>query len=77
VGPLSLFHELWNLMTPGILFSVFWATMLGIMVGMLPGLTATMGIALLTGLTFQWATENAIVILIAMYVGAISTGSQR
>jgi len=63
-------------MTPGILFSVFWATMLGIMVGMLPGLTATMGIALLTGLTFQWATENAIVILIAMYVGAIYGGSR-
>jgi putative tricarboxylic transport membrane protein len=76
VGPLNLFHELWNLMTPGILFSVFWATMLGIMVGMLPGLTATMGIALLTGLTFQWATENAIVILIAMYVGAIYGGSR-
>ena len=63
-------------MTPEILFSVFWATMLGILVGMLPGLTATMGIALLTGLTFQWATSNAIVILIAMYVGAIYGGSR-
>lgn len=63
-------------MTPEILFSVFWATMLGIVVGMLPGLTATMGIALLTGLTFQWATSNAIVILIAMYVGAIYGGSR-
>ena len=76
MGPLNLFHELWNLMTPEILFSVFWATMLGILVGMLPGLTATMGIALLTGLTFQWATSNAIVILIAMYVGAIYGGSR-
>jgi putative tricarboxylic transport membrane protein len=76
VGVDNLFRELWNLMTPQILFSVFWATLLGIMVGMLPGLTATMGIALLTGLTFQWAPANAIVILIAMYVGAIYGGSR-
>ena len=63
-------------MTPEILFSVFWATFLGIIVGMLPGLTATMGIALLTGLTYQWESSNAIVILIAMYVGAIYGGSR-
>mgnify|MGYP001821418248 CR=1 FL=1 len=63
-------------MTPQILFSVFWATFLGIIVGMLPGLTATMGIALLTGLTYQWESSNAIVILIAMYVGAIYGGSR-
>ena len=43
---------------------------------MLPGLTATMGIALLTGLTFQWESSNAIVILIAIYVGAIYGGSR-
>jgi putative tricarboxylic transport membrane protein len=76
VGLLNLFQELWKLLTPEIVFSVFWATMLGITVGMLPGLTATMGIALLTGLTFQWSTEHAIVILIAMYVGAIYGGSR-
>jgi putative tricarboxylic transport membrane protein len=76
LGAVELFHALINLMTPQILFSVFWATLLGIIVGMLPGLTATMGIALLTGLTFQWGSANAIVILIAMYVGAIYGGSR-
>jgi len=76
LGAVELFNALLNLMTPQILFSVFWATLLGIMVGMLPGLTATMGIALLTGLTFQWESANAIIILIAMYVGAIYGGSR-
>ena len=76
MGVVELVNALWGLMTPEILFSVFWATFLGIIVGMLPGLTATMGIALLTGLTFQWESSNAIVILIAIYVGAIYGGSR-
>lgn len=76
MGALELIKAIWDLLTPNILFSVFWATFLGIIVGMLPGLTATMGIALLTGLTFQWESSNAIVILIAMYVGAIYGGSR-
>ena len=58
------------------LFAVAWATLLGIAVGMLPGLTATLGIALLTTLTFRMAAEDAILILIAMYVGAIYGGSR-
>ena len=60
MGPLILLQELFKLMNPSTLFEVFWATLLGITVGMMPGLTATMGIALLTGLTFQWATGDAI-----------------
>ena len=38
-------------LTPTSLFHVAWATLLGILVGSLPGLTATMGVALLTTLT--------------------------
>jgi putative tricarboxylic transport membrane protein len=76
VGAFELLNSIGNLMTWDILFSVFWATFLGIIVGMLPGLTATMGIALLTTLTFQEEGSKAIVILIAMYVGAIYGGSR-
>ena len=76
MGPLILLQEIFKLMTPSTLFEVFWATLFGITVGMMPGLTATMGIALLTGLTFQWATGDAILILICMYVGAIYGGSR-
>jgi putative tricarboxylic transport membrane protein len=59
-----------------ILLSVVWSTWLGIIIGMLPGLTATMGVALLTTLTFKMAANNAIITLICMYVGAIYGGSR-
>lgn len=61
---------------PVMLFSVAWATFLGILVGSLPGLTATLGIALLTTLTFKMDGTQAILILICMYVGAIYGGSR-
>ena len=65
-----------ELFSPGTLFNVGWATLLGISVGMLPGLTATLGLALLTTLTFQLAAGDAVMILICMYVGAIYGGSR-
>ncbi len=63
-------------MTPRTLFNVLWATQLGIIVGMLPGLTATMGIALMTTLTFRMDPGNAVLILICMYIGSIYGGSR-
>jgi putative tricarboxylic transport membrane protein len=62
--------------TPGDLFNIAWATLLGIAIGMLPGLTATLGLALLTTLTFKLAADDAVMILICMYVGAIYGGSR-
>jgi len=53
-----------------------WATFLGIVVGVLPGLTATMTIALLSGLTYGVEPRVAIPILISVYCGAIYGGSQ-
>ncbi|MGE0715394.1 MAG: tripartite tricarboxylate transporter permease [Alphaproteobacteria bacterium] len=61
---------------PGTLFNVFWATLLGIVVGALPGLTATMGVALMTTLTYTMAPNSAILVLICVYVGAIYGGSR-
>ena len=58
------------------LFHVSWATLLGIFVGSLPGLTATMGVALLTTLTYTLDRDTAILVLICMYVGAIYGGSR-
>ena len=64
------------LTSPEALFNVAWATFLGILVGSMPGLTATLGIALLTTLTFRMDGTQAILILICMYVGAIYGGSR-
>lgn len=58
------------------LFNVCWATLVGITIGALPGLTATMGVALLTTLTYKMAPEQAILVLISCYVGAIYGGSR-
>lgn len=62
--------------TTGTLFNVLWATLLGIVIGALPGLTATMGVALMTTLTYSMAHDSAILILICIYVGAIYGGSR-
>jgi putative tricarboxylic transport membrane protein len=76
LGPWHILVELWNLLTPLTLLYVAASTFIGIVIGMLPGLTATMGVALLTGLTFGFPPKQAIVILICVYVGAIYGGSR-
>lgn len=64
------------MLTSWAIIDVVWATLLGIIVGMLPGLTATLGVALMTTLTFKMEADQAILILICMYVGAIYGGSR-
>jgi len=58
------------------LLNVILATLFGIVIGALPGLTATMGIALLTTLTYKFEPNQAILVLIGCYVGAIYGGSR-
>ena len=58
------------------LLIVVGGSLLGISIGMLPGLTATMGVALLTTLTYRMAHDQALMILISLYVGAIYGGSR-
>ena len=52
------------------------STFAGLIMGMLPGLSATMAVALLTGLTYRLSSTSAIISLIGVYVGAISGGCQ-
>ncbi len=63
-------------LTPWSLFNIAWATLLGIVIGALPGLTATMGVALLVTLTYKMAPEQAILCLMCVYSGAIYGGSR-
>jgi putative tricarboxylic transport membrane protein len=70
---LSVFQYVFEPANLGILaLSVFF----GMIVGILPGLTATMAVALLTGLTYRLAPEMAVLSLIGVYIGAISGGCQ-
>ncbi|MDE2612618.1 MAG: tripartite tricarboxylate transporter permease [Burkholderiales bacterium] len=48
----------------------------GIVMGILPGLSATLAIALLTTLTIKLAPHQAILVLICSYVGALYGGSR-
>jgi putative tricarboxylic transport membrane protein len=72
---INLFFELINLLTPFNIFLLLASSMGGIIIGALPGLTATMGIALLTGLTFGLQLQHALIILMGIYVGGIYGGS--
>ncbi|WP_075214094.1 tripartite tricarboxylate transporter permease [Mongoliimonas terrestris] len=74
---LQLFAEaLWALLSVQSLITASWSVLLGIIIGSLPGLTATMGVALLTTLTYRMGAEQAILALICMYVGSIYGGSR-
>lgn len=71
----ALLTEIMNLLDPLVLLVLFGSTILGIIIGALPGLTATMGIALLTGLTYKFPVVYTFTILMGVYVGAIYGGS--
>ena len=60
---------------PTIVAVLMGSSVLGIVFGALPGLTATLGVALLATLTYGFDLELALVALIALYVGAIYGGS--
>ena len=61
--------------TPGILLMICVGTTAGIVIGALPGLTATMGVALLVPLTFGRPPVESISMLIGIYCGAMYGGS--
>ncbi len=54
---------------------LFGSVLLGIMFGAMPGLTSTLGVALLTALTYGMDTSMAMVCLLAIYVGGTYGGS--
>lgn len=74
--PTPILNAFLTALAPDFLFITLWSTILGIVIGMLPGLTATMGLALLTTLTFQMDSVQAITALLGLYVGAIYGGSR-
>ena len=75
-GLLALGRALGGFLDPVSLAYAVGATLLGIMVGVLPGLSATLAISLLTTLTIKLPPNYAILILVCAYVGAIYGGSR-
>ena len=62
-------------LAPFNLMVVLLGTIVGIIVGALPGFTATMGIAILIPLTYTWDATTALIFLGAIYCGSMFGGS--
>jgi len=75
-GLFSFWHSLGSFMTVESIFYALASTLVGVIIGALPGLTATMGVALMTTLTLKLPSSQALLILICTYVGAIYGGSR-
>jgi putative tricarboxylic transport membrane protein len=72
----QLFPMLLSILTdPAILLCIFIGVVLGFIFGALPGLTATLGVALLTPLTFPLPVEQALAMMIALYCGSMTGGA--
>src|SRR5688572_28962774 len=75
-GLIAFGHSLANFATPTVIFYALLSSLVGVVMGALPGLTATMSLALVTTLTLKLAPNEALLILICTYVGAIYGGSR-
>ena len=69
-------HAFLGFMNPTSIALGLGGALLGIIVGILPGLSATLVIALLTTITIKLPPSNAILVLICSYVGALYGGSR-
>ena len=63
-----------NIFTPLPFLFLFIGTTVGIVVGAIPGLSGGMVIALTLPLTFFMDSTNALILMVAMYVGSTSGG---
>jgi putative tricarboxylic transport membrane protein len=75
-GLSDLGHAYLSFMNPLTLLYGLGGAFVGIVMGILPGLSATLAIALLTTLTIKLGTNDAILVLICSYVGALYGGSR-
>ncbi len=75
-GVLGLAQSIAGFCTPEVIFYALLSCLVGVIMGALPGLTATMALALMTTLTLKLPPNQALLILICTYVGAIYGGSR-
>ena len=75
-GLIAFGHSLATFATPTVIFYALLSSLVGVVMGALPGLTATMSLALVTTLTLKLQPNEALLILICTYVGAIYGGSR-
>lgn len=62
--------------SPIIIALVAAGTFVGIYIGAIPGLSATMAVSLLVSLTFGWETNKAVAMMIGVFIGGVYGGSR-
>jgi putative tricarboxylic transport membrane protein len=75
-GLADLVHAYMGFLNPTSIIYGLGGALIGITVGCMPGLSATLCIALLTTLTIKLQTNDAILILVCSYVGTLYGGSR-
>ncbi|MBL8966016.1 MAG: tripartite tricarboxylate transporter permease [Spirochaetaceae bacterium] len=70
----TIMGQVFASLTPQLILVIGAGVFIGLVVGALPGLTTTMGIALLTGITFKFGGNLAVALLLGLYVGGVSGG---
>jgi putative tricarboxylic transport membrane protein len=75
-GLVAFGHSLASFADPMSIGLILLSSLVGVIIGALPGLTATMGVALMTTLTIKMPSNQALLVLICTYVGAIYGGSR-
>jgi len=75
-GLVAFGHSLASFLDPFSIGLILLSSLVGVVIGALPGLTATMGVALMTTLTIKMPPNEALLVLICTYVGAIYGGSR-
>ena len=73
-GLIAFWHSLASFLTVESIFYVLASSLVGVVIGALPGLTATMGVALMTTLTIKLPAAQALLILICTGAGGVGRG---
>lgn len=71
----NIFVGLMTTLAPSMLLAILIGSVVGVVIGMLPGLTSTMGVALLIPMTFVFPPEVGLALLGGVYVSSTFSGA--
>jgi putative tricarboxylic transport membrane protein len=71
---LSYFLMTWS--SPYLIFLTACGTFAGIYVGAIPGLSVTMAVSILISFTFSWNVNDALAVMVGVYIGGVYGGSR-
>ena len=72
---MQVLNSLLTVIQPLPIFAIFMGTLVGIIIGALPGLSSTMGVALLFPIAFKISGISGILMLLGIYIGSVYGGS--